>query len=330
MDNSLKMGLGLSLAQATLGQSLQTFLELGLSGRSAETHAWYKKHLVSLVAQLGPDLPVAAVMDVDLLTWYAGLEARREKWGGASTHPSEPGRLSTNYLHGFVRSARLMFKWLHDRRIIDSDPARVLPLPHLPRVGRKGISDRDATIIIDLARAGLGDGHRERDYALLRFLESTGSRLGGIAGLELANLNLDQKEPVCRRAVVCEKGTKERTVMMTSGCYSALKAWVAVRPQISDNHVFLGQARSGAWHPITENGIYQVLERYANAAGVTQNWNPHQWRHRYGRKLAECGMSIGAIAQLMGHEDIHITQAFYGIFAVGELQCIYDKIMPDF
>lgn len=328
--NLLKLGVGTGIAEVNLAQALDTFISLGLEGKSAATHNWYRKHLAGLVSGLGPDLPVSSVLDVDLITWYNHLEERREKWGGGSSHPASPGKLSANYLAGFVRSARLMFKWLTRRHIIDSDPALGLIMPHLPRPGRKGILDKDALRMIDLARIGLGDGLQERDYAVLRFLEATGARLGGISGLEFSNLNLDMGEPVCRRVVVREKGIKERMVMMTPGCMAALRAWLVVRPSIDDDHVFLGRANSGAWHSITNNGIYQILKRYALAAGVHDNWNPHQWRHRFGRKLAERGMSIGAIAQLMGHEDIHVTQTYYGIFAVGELQSIYDAKMPDF
>jgi len=327
----IRIRTGVETARApTLEQALQTFLRIGLLGKSDLTRDWYRKRLSMLIDHLGPSQMVIAIMDADLLEWYADLSQRKTKWGGKSSHPEVDAGLSAYYLHSLVRACRVFFRWLFDRRLIEDNPASQLQLPRLPKTGRKGIADQDVQKILTLAyEKGFEDGLKERDYALLRFLEATGARLGGLANLELDRLNIDCGEPLCRRVVLFEKGEQQRAVFMTPGTMEAMRAWLAVRPSINDEHVFLGCSNGGRWRALTENGIYGIVKRYARAAGVVKNWSPHQWRHRFGRKLAELGMSLGTISQIMGHKNIAVTKEFYGIFTVDELQSSYDRYMPD-
>lgn len=315
----------------TVGMAIAAFLKTGLSGRKANTIDWYRKRLSKLADWLDPETQVDEVTDSDLILWYAALEHLDHKWGGNGSHPDQDGHLSVIYLHSLVRAARVLFKWLARKKKISSNPALGLNFPKIPKTGRKGISDGDALKILRLAGKGLEeeDPVRFRDYALFKFTETTGCRLCGLANLRIQDLNLEKPEPACRQVVVLEKGDKERAVFLTPDAMDALKAWLRKRPQVKDDQVFLGQMVGRDWRPLTEGGIYEIFKRYAEAAGVKNNWSPHQWRHRFGRKLAQRDVSLGVIAQIMGHDDVAITKNYYGMFAVSELQSIYDRSMVD-
>lgn len=319
----------LQFEEPSLDLAIQTFLQFGLAGKAASTRLWYRRRLEYFAAWVGRDRPIGQVLDVDLLSWSAELEQRATKWGGGSTHPEAEGKLSAHYRHSLIRAVRSFFTWLHTRQVIEVNPVDALELPRLPKTGRKGIADADVQRILDLAKTGLGDGYQERDEALLRFLECTGSRRGGIVNLRLEDLNLNSSDEKLRRqAVVREKGEKERAVFLTPAATDAMERWLAVRPAVADDHVFLGRSNGGAWHALTESGVFGVLRRYAKAAGVTKNWGPHQWRHRFGRLMAQRGVNLGLVAQMMGHMDVSITVNFYGIFAVSELQDVHDARWP--
>jgi integrase/recombinase XerD len=318
----------ISVSQVDLVKAAETFFRLGLSGKSAGTKAWYSKRIVPLINHLGRDKPVSSILDIDIREWYIEMENQSFKWGGSSSHPVAKGGYSPSYLHSLVRACKYFFGWLMKKGIIEDDPSSNLALPRLPKTGRKGISDRNAKKILAIAKAGTGDDLQVRNYAILRFLESTGARLGGIASLTLDSLSIEDNEPLCRRAIVFEKGEKSRSVFMTPKALEAVKAWLNERPDIDSDFVFLGK-KNGTWSPLSKNGIYQIIKRHAQASGVDKNWSPHQWRHRLGRKLAQNGMSLGMISQIMGHADVAITVNYYGGFAVGELQSAYDRYWND-
>lgn len=317
-------------SQSALESAIDTFLRIGMLGRSEKTVSWYAKRLYPMADIVGRTIPIGQIDDGRLLEWYADLERKKSKWGKNSTHPQENGPYSKAYLYSMIRAIRYFFRWLHkDAGALDKNPAACLALPELPETGRKGIADSDVHKILNIAMQG-ESGMKIRDYAILRFLECTGCRLGGVVGLLLGDLNMDSKKTdIRRRVTVTEKFEETRTVFLTPGALEALEAWLKVRPEIEDNHVFLGYTARLKWHALTENGIYEIVERYAGAAGVTQNWSPHQWRHRFGRKLAERGMNLGQISQIMGHKDVGITVSYYGIFSVAELHSSYDRFYTE-
>lgn len=308
----------------TVIQAVETFLLAEMAGKSSQTAAWYRRRLVPMAEALGAGRPLIELMEADLIEWYHNLETRTRRYAGSSNRPEIEGGLSKDTLHGYVRAAKRFFSWLARKSILTADISADLKLPRLPRRGRKGLGDDQAGAILEAAQDS------PRDYALIRFMESTGVRRGGVAHLLLSDLNLDsENERIRRRATVREKGDKERTVVMTASALQALEAWLAVRPQVNDDHVFLGKAPGRPWRALTEVGISEILRRYKLRLGISGKVSPHQWRHRWCRKRLQEGMGLKQVSQLAGHEDIGVTAMFYGGFSIEELQDSYDKHVKD-
>jgi site-specific recombinase XerD len=215
-------------------------------------------------------------------------------------------------------------KWLLRKGLSTVDLAEDVALPRLPKRGRAGIGEANVRAILQAAKGNA------RDYALLRFLEATGCRRGGIANLLLSDLNMDSPDNrLRRRATVREKFDKSRTVIMTPNALIALEAWLLERPAIPDEHVFLGRENGEDWHPLAPDGVSEIVDRYKERLELVGPCSPHQWRHRFCRKRAQEKMSLGQISQLAGHDDPSITVKFYGEFTVDELQDSYDDIVED-
>lgn len=306
--------------QVSLSQAIETFLRVELSGKSEQTVIWYRRRLGPFADQVGPDRLLADLMEVDLLEWYEALNRRTKRYIGSTSRPEIEGRLSPDTRHGYVRAVKRFFKWLYSKGILAADISADLKLPRIPRGGRKGIKDEYAEMILAAAQENV------RDYALLRFIESTGSRRGGAAHLLLSDLNLDAKsERLRRRVTIREKGENERQVFLTPAALDALLAWLAERPDIPDEHVFLGQQPGRTWKPLTETGITEVVRRYKNRLGILGKTSPHQWRHRWFRKLLNHGMGMKQASQLGGHSSVVITDRFYSDFDSDELQESFDR-----
>jgi site-specific recombinase XerD len=306
-------------AHVSLRLAVETFLRMELIGRSEQTRLWYRRKLYTMLDGLG-DRPLADLMEADLLSYYASLAERMTRYGGDSTHPVCDGRLSTYTLHGHLRAMKRFYSWLHRKDILPVNLAAGLDLPRLPRSGRKGISEANLSAILEAA------GDSPRDSALLLFLESTGVRRGGVESLCLDDLNLDNQEDRIRRRVsVREKGEKERTVIMSHKALEALSAWLMLRPEVDDDHVFLGSSPGQPWHALKADGISGIVARYKKRLGLRGPCSPHQWRHRWARHRLHKGMELSQVSQLLGHEDVAITVKFYGQFTVDQLQEAYDR-----
>jgi site-specific recombinase XerD len=308
--------------EVQLGQAVQAFLRLEMVGKSPQTRHWYADRLERMAEALGAERSLASVMEIDLEDWLASLAGRRERYGQSSTRPKEDGGLSPYTLNGYITAVRRWAKWLLKRGVATADLSANLCKVRLPKVGKKGVSDRDAQGILEAARSS------PRDYAIVHFLLATGGRLGGVAHLTLGDLALDSPDPLLRqRATVREKGSKERTVFLGSEAQAALSAWLKVRPACRCQRVFLQAKRdkTGEYRGLRENGIYAAIKRLAVKAGVQGPASPHQFRHMFGRKMAESGMNLGLLSQVMGHTSPQVTVMHYGQFAVEDLQSAYNR-----
>jgi site-specific recombinase XerD len=291
-------------SQVSLGLALEAFIQAELSHRSTQTAQWYRQRLGRMVSDLGEYRPVADILEGDVLAYFSGLN----------------GGLSAFTVHGHGRAIKRFWRWLYRRGVLAVDLSGMVRLPTLPRQGRKGISDANLAAILDAAR------QNARDYALLCFIESTACRRAGAADLRLDDLNLlNGDERIQRRATVREKGMKSRTVAMDQRAVGAMREWLGVRPVCEDDHVFIGRKPGEDWRALTPAGVSAVIARYKRRLGLRGPCSPHQWRHRWARDRIHRGMSLGEASRLLGHENIKVTNDFYGQFDFDTLQEVADR-----
>jgi site-specific recombinase XerD len=86
------------------------------------------------------------------------------------------------------------------------------------------------------------------------------------------------------------------------------------------------QQTGDVWHskrngPLTASGIYQVFSRIAKRAEISdKTFNPHAWRHAFGRDMTASGMPTKTLQQILGHEYIETT----GQYSEVELETMED------
>lgn len=283
---------------------------------SPKTETNYRFSLSVLIAALG-DVEIETVTLDRLRIFRAHLFDRRERYASPQARrPHQDGPLSVWSIATHIRLTRQFFKWLTDEGYLPANPAARLQVPEVGNAPPKGITEEDLLKMLDAARAS------PRDLALLMFLADTGCRVGGLAGLKLADLDLGQ-----RTAIVREKGKrgspKTRQVFFNPPTAAALKAWLKERRKLSgakDEHLFIGSKG-----PLTGNGIYQIVERIGRDAGVDGRCNPHAFRHGLARALLERGLDLCRVARILGHSDERITARFYGVFSQAELAEAHDR-----
>ncbi|RMH38105.1 MAG: hypothetical protein D6694_12710 [Gammaproteobacteria bacterium] len=276
------------------------------------TVKWYENRLKPLLKTLGEKNIEEITID-DLRMLYVKMAEQTQTYTEhphAGRKPTEKG-YSKYSLHAFVRAWKRLFKWAVEEGHLKISPAAHLQKPRLPQPNPKVISRDD---VINLQNAALKfSTHPERDYAIIRFLASTNARVGGVARLQLTDLDIEH-----RIARVREKGKggngKVRPVFFDEETADALKAWLEIRDR-DDNLVFgIGTA-----------GIYQMLKRLSKKARLTGPYNPHAFRHGFAKGVLEQGANLAQVSQMMGHSTPTVTVEYYGQFATRELQEFYDR-----
>jgi len=279
-------------------EAIKIFLEAKVGVRNPKTIRWYRGNLSVFSTFIGADKQIEKITIQELRKWRAELTQRD---------------ITVWSVHAYLRSVKHFLKWLNDEEVLASNPAKRLELPRLPRTPRQGISDEDRDAMLFAIRGNL------RDYAMLLFVATTGSREGGVATLTISNLDLADMQ-----AVVIEKGEKSRTVFFGEKTAIALQQWLNVRPITKEDEVFV--QKTGC--PLTTAGIYQIFKCAARDAGVEKNWSPHQWRHAFARNFLRNGGDIGVLSQILGHSSIHVTLLHYGSLVNKDLQRAHSKYAP--
>jgi integrase/recombinase XerC len=169
-------------------------------------------------------------------------------------------------------------------------PAR--PVPIVPADGLKRLF---------AARAGAGFEAR-RDTALLMLLLDTGARRAEMAGLTLANVDLDLDV-----LLVLGKGRRERTLPFGHKSGEALDRYLRTRARHKDAELpWLWLGLKGR---LTEWGLVQVLRRRGDQAGLP-GLHPHQLRHTFAHEWLVQGGAETDLMQIAGWKSRTMLQRY--------------------
>lgn len=144
---------------------------------------------------------------------------------------------------------------------------------------------------------------KARDIAVVELLFGTGLRVGEIANLPAAKVDLESES-----IRVEGKGARERLVPIVSGeLKAALGEYARSRTSEVDQLRFFSNARSG--RRLSEDAIRRIVHRLAHAAGVGRV-TPHMFRHTFATLLLDRGVDLRVIQRLLGHSSI-VTTTIY-------------------
>jgi site-specific recombinase XerD len=201
------------------------------------------------------------------------------------------GRYSDCYASNQFRALQQFFKW---RATEDPDEPRPNPMVGLkpPKISDKLVPVFTGDELAALLGTCKGGGFRNRrDYAIIAMFKDTGARLS-----ELAGLMVEDVSPRDREAVVTGKGDKQRTIKFTHDTSRALDRYQ--RERAKHKMARVGALWLGVRGPMTASGVYQVIERRGQDAGVEVN--PHKFRHTFSHVFLDRGGTEGDLMELNG------------------------------
>ncbi len=217
---------------------------------------------------------------------------------------------------------RGFYRFLVQEKVLSADPSRSIDLP---KSGLKLPAVLSADEINRLLEApGIKTPLGLRNTAMLELLYASGLRVSELVNLKLLDINLE-----AGFVRVFGKGSKERIVPMGSGAMNALQAYLkSGRPKLlkadqTSPHLFV--ARAGK--PMTRQGFWKLLRKYALEAGLKKKVSPHSLRHSFASHLLEGGADLRAVQVMLGHVDISTTQIYTHV-ATERLREIHAKFHP--
>ena len=221
-------------------------------------------------------------------------------------------------------SIRMFYRFLVSEGTIKTNPARLLGIPrmyqHLPDVLSR--DEMESLLMQPDVTTALG----RRDKAILEILYATGLRVSELISLTMHNINI---EVGAIRTI--GKGSKERIIPMGSKAVDSLKDYLQEsRPALLKKRSASGGSRlflNSRGSPITRQGLWKIIKRYALTAGITKSVTPHTVRHSFATHLLEGGADLRSVQIMLGHADISTTQIYTHV-ARERLKEIHEKYHP--
>jgi site-specific recombinase XerD len=142
--------------------------------------------------------------------------------------------------------------------------------------------------------------HDKRDKAMFTLMLECGVRVGEVHNLSLEDVLLDDLP----RLKVHGKGDRQRMVYLPPPTLSTLNDWLISRPVTNDRAVFISQHSKR----LSVTGIQFILQTYCLKAGIQVTC--HQFRHAFGRRMAEANMPLTSLQKLLGHKIARAPRRF--------------------
>lgn len=260
-------------------------VERGLGRATVEAYATDLAGLARFLEREGIEL--AEVDPATLSAWL--LELSRAGLGARS----QARHLS---------ATRGLFKWLLAEREIRRDPTELLDAPKLLRKLPSVLTREEVASL--LATPERAHPRGRRDQAMLHTMYAAGLRVSELVTLRVGDANLESGF-----VQVLGKGDKRRIVPLGVPAKKRIEAWLADRgawARPTEGALFV-TPRGG---PMTRQGFWKLVKRYAAAAGITKAISPHKLRHSFATHLLLGGADLRAVQTMLGHADIATTQVY--------------------
>jgi integrase/recombinase XerD len=267
------------------------WLEEGLSRNTLDA---YRRDLVLfghwLAAHGARSLPQA--VEADIHAYFA------------SRHVETRATTANRRLTVFKR----YFRWALRERLIDADPTLRLMAARQPLRVPKTLTEAQVEALLNAPDTATPLGLRDR--AMLELMYASGLRVSELVTLRTFQVGLH--DHVLK---ITGKGNKERLVPFGQVAGEWLERYLKEgRPEIlsgqASEDLFVTARGSKAGEAMSRVMFWNLVKRYALAAGITAPLSPHTLRHAFATHLLNHGADLRAVQMLLGHADISTTTIY--------------------
>jgi site-specific recombinase XerD len=218
-----------------------------------------------------------------------------------------------------LASIRKYFKWLFQKEFIRVNPTLGVKELRRQPLAPQGLTRSEVRKLLREVELR----HDVRAKAIFSLILYTGARLSDVTYLELSDLSLSERKGTVFFRY--SKGSKQRVLPLPIEARKALAQYLATRPPVDVQRVFIGERGS-----LNRRGIQAIFEKYRALTGI-ENLHCHVLRHTYSHNFLSSAENGGAggnlvqLAQILGHESL-TTTAIYTKNSMTELSNVAERL----
>lgn len=249
-----------------------------VEGCSPRTITYYESTLKHMDSSIGQ--PYTQICSDDLRKYLSDYESNRSA-----------GKVTIDNIRRIMSS---FFSWLEDEDYIVKSPVRRIRKVKTATTAKEVLSDEDLETLRDNCPS-------LRDLAIVDMLASTGMRVGELVGLNISDVNLQERE-----CVVTGKGNKQRPVYFDARTKLHLAEYLRSR---NDDSPALFVALRGDGQRMSIGGVESRLRSLGKRSRIDR-LHPHKFRRTLATHAIDKGMPIEQVQKLLGHARIDTTMHY--------------------
>lgn len=278
LADTLRQTLGLRQPESSQDLLALFLTAKGVEGCSPKTIEYYEATLRHMDKSLAK--PYTQIESDDLRRYLSDYETER---GSSKVTIDNIRRIMSSF-----------FSWLEDEDYIVKSPVRRIHRVKTAQITKETLSDEELETLCDACES-------KRDLAVVDLLASTGMRIGELIRLNVADVNLQERE-----CIVTGKGNKQRPVYFDARAKLHLAEYLETR---ADNNSALFVSLDSKARRITVGGMELRLRNLGKKVGVSRV-HPHKFRRTLATHAIDRGMPIEQVQKLLGHAKIDTTMHY--------------------
>lgn len=208
---------------------------------------------------------------------------------------------SKSFIDDARRILNTFFNFCEDEGYISKNPVRKIKRIKQNKVMKAPYSDIEVEMIRDACIT-------PREKALVSFLFSTGARREEITKIKNSDVNLHE-----RSVIIHGKGGKDRIVYFSARCEKHLSEYMNSKDYNSE-YLFCNMRKP--YGQLSNEGLAQIIKQIGKRSGVN-NVHLHRFRRWFGTYMANQGVPLQDLKEMMGHSKLDTTNNYY-VFTNGE------------
>lgn len=257
----------------------------------------------------------------ELLQGYINyLTNDKVKWDDHPTSPNGETGLTPRAVNNVIRNMRIFFNYLVKERIISYSPMDEVEYQKEDKDTFNVFTDDEVLNLLSAPNLKVYTGRR--DYCMMLVLIDCGLRIGELTGLRVSDVDFKLRQLTIRAET--SKSRMTRIVPLSTRTIKELEKLVAYMDISEDDYLWLSQFGERYYG----DTFSKMLKLYAKRVGVTRpRVSPHTFRHYFAVKFLRGGGDPMALARILGHTSLNMTQV-YVKYTGGDLLEQHDKASP--
>ena len=258
---------------------LKMFIEAKqIEGCSARTLQYYQVTIEHLLKNI--DTVIRKIATDEIRTYLAEYQQRNN--------------CSKVTVDNVRRNISSFFSWLEEEDYILKSPMRRIHKIKTKQPVKEIISDEMIERLRDNCRCS-------RDLAMIDLLYSTGIRVGELVGLNISDIDFEERE-----CVVYGKGDKERRVYFDAKAKLHLQNYINSR---TDTNPALFVTLDSPYERLKISGVEIRVRELGRKLNI-EKIHPHKFRRTMATRAIDKGMPIEQVQKILGHSQIGTTMQY--------------------